>query len=38
MDSLEQFIDLRRHDSDLELFAIVLALRHIRVLSLSSKR
>jgi hypothetical protein len=32
MDYLQQFIDLRRPDSDPELFAIALALRHIRVL------
>jgi hypothetical protein len=33
MYSLEQFIDLRRRDSDLELFAIPLALHQIRVLT-----
>lgn len=29
MGYLKQFIDLRRHDRDPELFAIALALRHI---------
>lgn len=32
MDYLQQFIDLRRPNSDPELFAIALALRHIRAL------
>ena len=32
MDYLQQFIDLRRPDSDPELFAIALALRYIRTL------
>src|SRR5216684_1683923 len=32
MDYLQQCIDLRRPDSEPELFAIALALRHIRVL------
>ena len=32
MDDLQQLIDLRRLDSDPELFAIALALRHMRVL------
>jgi hypothetical protein len=32
MDYLQQLIDLRRLDNDPELFAIALALRHVRVL------
>jgi len=32
MGSLEQLIDLRRHNRDPELFAIALALRYIRAL------
>ena len=32
MDYLQELIDLRRLDNDPELFAIALALRHVRVL------